>query len=175
MTKYRIPDELPWSIEIDDDLYALAEYATVRQWRDAIEFTETRDQADRRAVNRMVELAEKLDLPDDVLLVSWLEEFAIDNVITDKAFRVASCMIGPPATDFLGNLLSKQPRRRRTIFELGRHSGFTRKALHLARVALKVRVLTGADGKIHWALPNGVNLVRLVVDNENPQSLPRQK
>ena len=79
--KYRIPDQIPTFIEIDEDVYIPTNLATVRHWHDAIEFADTRDKRARRAIYRMVDLAEAIGVPDEVLLWPLLES-VMDKIST---------------------------------------------------------------------------------------------
>ena len=81
---HRIPDQIPAFIEIDEDVYIPTALATARHWRDAIEFADTCDKRARRAIYRMVDLAEAIGVPDEVLLWPLLES-VMDKIMYNTA------------------------------------------------------------------------------------------
>ena len=65
---------IPAYLEIDEDYFVASEEATVKQWRDQKRLAKNggRDDAQRRAINALVRLADKFGLDDNVVLVPRL-------------------------------------------------------------------------------------------------------
>jgi hypothetical protein len=101
--------------------------------------------------------------------VVWSDEPI--TVTADEASAVASKKIGPEAINFLRELLSKGPMRRRAVLQLGREAGVTEKAPRIARIELGATVETNQSGECIWVPSDGASRLRLVVDNEEEENV----
>jgi len=78
---YELPRRLPTFIEVEPDVFTSSDEATVAQWRKQKELRRHRTDSIRRAVRRMVQLADALGISDDVPLLPRLKALANGNVV----------------------------------------------------------------------------------------------
>jgi hypothetical protein len=78
---YELPRSLPAFIEVEPDVFAGSDEATVAQWKKQKELQRHRTDSIRRAVRRMVQLADAFGIPADVPLLPRLKALTDGNVV----------------------------------------------------------------------------------------------
>lgn len=82
MARYKIPRQVPSSINISEERFVFSDHATVHQWRQALKLIHKQIGFELRVITQMTKLADVLGIPDDVELLPRLEALASSDVVT---------------------------------------------------------------------------------------------